>query len=45
MGENCYEDKVSEVLEAMQEVLEAHGISLKCNMAEIFDAALTEELA
>lgn len=45
MGENCYEDKVSEVLEAMQSVLEAHGISLKCNMAQIFDAALTEELA
>ncbi len=36
MGENCYPEKVEEVLEAMQEVLENHRIELKANMKDVF---------
>lgn len=36
MGENCYEDKVAETLDALQGTLEKKGIQVKCDLAETF---------
>lgn len=36
MGENCYPEKVAPTLFALQRVLEEHGISLSCDMENVF---------
>ena len=36
MGENCYEDKVAETLDALQGTLEKKGIQVKCDVDEAF---------
>ena len=40
MGENAYEDKVAETLEALQGTLEKKGIAVKCSLKEAFLKAL-----
>ncbi len=40
MGENAYPEKVAETLAALQATLEKLGITVNCNMEEVFRAAL-----
>lgn len=40
MGENAYQEKVAETLEALQGTLEKLGIKVKCRMAQVFEEQL-----